>query len=700
MREDVKDVLEKYRKKLGKRIKFDNYKPGPVVSREYKLFRKETTTGKRTFYEDLCNFSEKIIKVNPNEKDKLKLKRSIDSAHININLGGSTSLAVLVVFSFIILAIFVALFSFVILGELKLLLPLFLIIIGVVLLKPLSNSPNYIASKWRLKVSNQMVLCILYIVMYMRHTSNLEHALKFSTDHIGGPLALDLRKVFWNIETGKYSTIKESLDHYLETWRTYNLEFVEAFHLIESSLYEPTEARRVTLLEKSLGVILDGTYEKMLHYAHDLKTPITMLHMFGIVLPILGLVMFPLVGSFMEGIRWWHLALLYNIILPIAVFYIGTNILSKRPTGYGESEITELIPGYNKLRGKGTFSIILGVSILLIGFLPLLLHAVNPGFDFEFGMFGKFLGYNDGVGPFGIGALAFSFFVPLGIALGVGTYYKQRTGKLIKVRDATKVLEKEFASSLFQLGNRIGDGIPAEVAFGRIAKTLKGTPTGEFFERVHINLSKLGMSLKEAIFNKKAGAMLLFPSSLIESSMKVLLESAKKGPKVVSKSLISISAYVNRIHTVNERLKDLLAEVISSMKSQIGFLTPIIAGIVVGLASMIVTVIGKLSGLFSSFAVEESAQFNVGAIVEIFKIQEVIPSFYFQLIVGVYVVQVVILLTILYNGVENGPDKLNEQHLIGKNLYRSVPLYIVIAFIVTLLFNILAAGIIGGIQQI
>ncbi len=700
MREDVKDVLEKYRKKLGKRIKFDDYKPGPVVSREYKLFRKETTSNKRTLYENLCNFSEKIIKVNPSEKDKAKLKKSIDGAHINISLGGSTSFSVLVVFSFIILAIFVALFSFVVLGELKLLLPLFLIIIGVILLKPLSNSPNYIASRWRLRVSNQMVLCILYIVMYMRHTSNLEHALKFSTDHIGGPLALDLRKVFWNIETGKYSTIKESLDYYLESWREYNVEFVEAFHLIESSLYEPTEARRVTLLEKSLGVILDGTYEKMLHYAHDLKAPITMLHMFGIVLPILGLVMFPLVGSFMEGIKWWHLALLYNIMLPILVFYIGTNILSKRPTGYGETEITELVPAYKKLRSKGVFSFILGFSIVLIGFLPLLLHLVNPGFDFELGMFGSFLGYHEGAGPFGIGALVFSFFVPLGIALGVGTYYKQRTGKLIKIRDATKVLEKEFASSLFQLGNRIGDGIPAEVAFGKLAKTLKGTPTGEFFERVHINLSKLGMSLKEAIFNKKAGAVLLYPSSLIEISMKVLLESAKKGPKVVSKSLISISAYVNRIHTVNERLKDLLAEVISSMKSQIGFLTPIIAGIVVGLASMIVTVISKLSGLFADFAGEESVQFDVGAIVEIFKIQDVIPSFYFQLIVGVYVVQVVILLTILYNGVENGPDKLNEQHLIGKNLYRSVPLYIVIAFIVTILFNILAAGIIGGIQNI
>jgi len=700
LRKDVKDILEKYRGKLEKRVKFKDYKPGPIVSREYRVFREEATSKKRTFYENLCNFSEKIIKIEPSKKDKLKLKKAIEAAHLNIGIGGSTSLAVLIVLSVILLAAVVTLLTFFVTNELKLILPLFLIIVGVLLLKPISNSPIYVASKWRLKVSNQMVLCILYIVMYMRHTSNLEHALKFSTDHIGGPLALDLRKVFWDIETGKYSTIKESLDYYLESWRKYNLEFVEAFHLIESSLYEPTEARRVSLLEKSLGVILDGTYEKMLHYAHDLKTPITMLHMFGIVLPILGLVMFPLIGSFMGGVKWWHLAFLYNIILPIVVFYFGTDILSKRPTGYGETEVIKIVPGFEKLKGKGGFAFVLGFLIILIGFLPLLLHAVEPEFDFGLGTFGNFLGYYEGAGPFGVGALVFSFFIPFGLAFGIGTYYKQRTKRLIKVRDATKVLEKEFASSLFQLGNRIGDGIPTEVAFGRVAKTLRGTPTGEFFERVHLNLTKLGMSLKEAIFNKKAGAILLYPSSLIESSMKVLLEGAKKGPSIVSKSLISISAYVNRIHTVNERLKDLLADVISSMKSQISFLTPIIAGIVVGLASMIVMVITKLSAQFASFTMVEETQFNISAIVELFKVQEVIPSFYFQLIVGVYVVQVVILLTLLYNGVENGPDKLNEQHLIGKNLYRSIPLYIAIAFIVTIIFNLLAAGIIGGIQSI
>ena len=95
-----------------------------------------------------------------------------------------------------------------------------------------------------------MVPAILYVVVYMRHTPNLEKAIAFASEHLQYPLSLDFKKIFYNVEIGKYSTIKESLDNYLEGWRDYSTEFIEAFHLIESSLYEPDRARRISTLEK------------------------------------------------------------------------------------------------------------------------------------------------------------------------------------------------------------------------------------------------------------------------------------------------------------------------------------------------------------------------------------------------------------------------------------------------------------------
>jgi len=705
MSESEKDIINKYRKKIKKYASEESVSKKEIgeFSKEYVRFREESLSVTTSKYENLCNSIENIIKIAPPKKYELKLKKSIEEAHLNISPSGAASFAVSVSILLIFVAIFLALTSYLIFGILTIFIPLALVIAGVALINPLTKLPIYIADHKRLKASNQIVLCVLYVVMYMRHTSNLEHAIKFSAEHIKPPLSLDLRKIFWDIETGKFSTIKESLDSYLEKWRDYNLEFLNAFHLIESSLYEPSEERRITLLDKAMDTILEGTYDKMLGYTHNLKNPITMLHMLGIVLPILGLVIFPLVGSFMGGlIKWYHLAFLYNIILPSVVFVFGLNILSKRPTGYGEGVVTKEIT--KKRENLFWFCFFIFGIFLILGFFPLIIHLIFPDIDFAIPLLGNFLNYSNGNGPFGVGALMFSFFIPLGAAISLGYYYRKKTKKLIKLRNETKNLEREFASSLFQLGNKIGDGIPAEVAFSSVAKNMEGTPSGNFFRIVDSNIRQLGMGIKEAIFNKKTGALMSYPSSLVQSSMEVLLESSKKGPQVVSRSLISISNYVSRINKINERIKDLLAEIISSMKSQIAFLTPAIAAIVVGIASMIVNIIVKLSIKFEQFQLTGGggemvgASSSLGTITQLFNVKDIIPGFFFQIVVGIYVIQSVYVLTVLENGIEQGSDKINEQYMLGKNLYKSIFLYVIIAAIVVISFNLLAEGILAGTQ--
>ena len=415
--------------------------------------------------------------------------------------------------------------------------------------------------------------------------------------------------------------MKESLDIYLNTWKKWNFEFIEAVHLIEGSLYEGSEERRLNSLDKSLDVILSETYEKMLHYSHNLQSPITMLHMLGIILPILGLVILPMVVSFLEEVKWYQIAVIYNIVLPITVFYLGKSILSKRPTGYGQTDISEENPELKKYKNviweigdkeikinPIFFSVGVGAILLLIGLLPIIMHQLNlPDIGFGSVEAGSacakkycLMGYKQSsvtgeiIGPFGLGAAVLSLFVTLAFGLGFGLFYRLRSKNVIGIRDRASKLELEFASGLFQLGNRLGDGLPAEIAFGKVANVMEGTISGSFFELVSNNITRLGMSIKQAIFDPANGAMIKFPSSLIESSMKVLVESVKKGPKIAAQALINVSRYVKEIHSVNERLKDLMGDIVSDMNSQIKFLTPAIAGIVVGITSMVSGILGKL----------------------------------------------------------------------------------------------------------
>ncbi len=706
-------LMEIYKKNLEKELgaKIEEV-PQTPTTKEYKEFKAEFLPKHMGLYEKLCNFSGKTLKIKPDQKNAAAIQEAIDIIHLNITPTGATSFSILIP---ILGAVFGALLSFLVFQSIFF---SFIFIIGALcMIRPLARAPEFMANNWRLKASNQMVLSIFYTVTYMRHTSNLENAIEFASQHLAPPLSLDLKKVLWDVETEKYSSVKESLDTYLETWKKWNIEFIEAFHLIESSLYEGDEARRLNALDKSLDVILDETYEKMLHYAHNLQNPITMLHMLGIILPILGLVILPLVVSFMDGVKWYHLAFIYNVLLTVIVYYLGKNILSRRPTGYGDTDISEENPGLKKYKnilikiGKDEIQItpmiiciFLGIILFLIGISPLVYHLLGLP-DFGYGSADAtspcklkycFLEYrmsgttNTEIGPYGLGASILSLFIPLSIGIPMGLYYRMRSKNIIKIREKAKQLELEFAAALFQLGNRLGDNLPVEIAVGKVASVMEGTISGSFFQLVSLNITRLGMSIERAIFDPIHGALVSFPSNLIESSMKVLTQAIKKGPLIAAQALTNVSRYIKEIHKVNERLKDLMADIISSMRSQIKFLTPVIAGVVIGITSMITSILGKLSGQLKNIPGTESAG-SADSLIQIFG--DGVPTFYFQLIVGIYVVQITYILTVIANGVENGSDKLNERYQLGNNLIRSTLLYVFISGAVMLIFNIIAGSI-------
>lgn len=697
-----------------------------VSSREYAQFKQELYPAHYSFYEQACNFAAKFINLKPDAKKAEAMQKNLDVCHLNTTPTGVLSFAVLT-------GMFVMVFGSLLLFALPVLvgsepllfLVMFSLIGGLLMIPALWKTPEFLANTWRMKASGQMVQSIFYMVTYMRHTSNLERAIGFAADHLDPPLSLDFRKILWDVETQQYSTIRESANAYLEFWKDWDKEFVESFHLVESSLYEPSEDRRLSLLDKALDVILNGTYENMLHYAHNLKSPMTMLHMLGIILPILGLVILPLVASFLAGeqpfLTTLYISLIYNIGLPIGVFYLGRTILSSRPAGYGASDIGEK-ENFKHLRninlgfGKNIriginplfFSALIAGGCFILGFLPLLLHSLNAT-DFSLDSEGnlKMLEYicppksgitcdeSEKIGPYGLGASLLSLFVVIGIGVSLGTYYSLRSKNVIKIREKTRALEEEFSSALFQLGNRLGDGLPAELAFGKVAQTMQGTVSGEFFSVAEQNITKLGMGLEQSLFDRRVGAVVTFPSNVIESSMKVLAESIKKGPRIAAQALLSMSRYIQEIHHVEERLKDLMEEVITSMKSQIKFLTPAIAGIVIGITSMISAILTRLNSKLTEISTQGVGTENpMGDMLSIFGIG--MPTFYFQIVVGIYIVQIVYILSVLSNGIENGADKLAERYELGKNLINSTLLYCVLAGLVMLGFNLFAASILSG----
>jgi len=714
----TEEVLRKYGSKIEGQIKTSN-SGRTNYSGEYKKFKSEMAP-EWSKYERWCNNLGSLVKLKVSEKDEKKVKKSLEIAHLDVQpwqaLGLGLVSFLLVFFVGLLISIAIAFIKGSIITNFPVLFFFLIVVVSIFLFYYINGYPERLANRWRLKASSQMVPAILYIVVYMRHTSNLEKAIEFASEHLQYPLALDFKKVFYNVSMGKFSTIKESLDDYLKTWREYSIEFVEAFHLIESSLFEPDNSRRIVTLEKSLQVVLDGVYEKMIKFTHNVKAPLTNVYMLGVVLPTLGLALLPLASAMLGGmLKTVHVFLLFNLIIPFLVFYLTDQILLLRPGGHGESNLLERNPLYYKYKSEAPYlkAFLICLPFILIGLMPLIFQytlfpeMIGLQTDYTFAQLGLpffgeqylfgFITSETGnvTGPFGMGALILSLFFPMGLALFFSISFKERTRELIKERESTKQLEDEFTGSLFQLGNRLGNGVPSELVFGKVAQSSEGLKTGEFFKKVNYNIQQMGMSVKKAIFDRRRGAINYFPSDLISTSMRILIESSKKGLKIAAVSLMNISEYVKNIKKINSRLKDLLAEVVSDMKSNMTFLAPLLSGIVIGLAAMITSILSKLD--LKNLAGGATDLGNLGGIVNLFHVTEMVPPYYLQIAVGVYLIQIIFILTGTLVTVDSGEDKLSKTNKIGINLKKGMSLYFITALIATIAMFILSSVVLGGI---
>ncbi len=706
----TEDILRKYGARVEGELK--GYNSGKFSS-SYETFRKAMSP-RFSRYEKWCKSLGGLFHIKLAEKDKNEIEKSIEIAHLNLTASEVVVFAVMSLF----LGLFGGMFLLVGIwlvagGEFPVFFAFLIMLFSAFLFYYTYNIPRRLALEWRLKASSQMVPAILYIVIYMKQSSNFERAVQFAAEHLEEPLSLDFKKVFYDVEIGRYSSIKESIDSYLETWREHGLEFIEAFHLIESSLYEPSEDRRIMTLEKALQVILDGVYDKMLKYTHDVKAPLTNVYMLGIILPTLSLAILPLASTMLGGlIRWYHVLMLFNVIIPFLVLYLTMNVMMERPGGHGEQSLLEKNPLYYKYKTNKYFVkaglmmfplFLLGVFPLIWRYtkLPILLglqrdytwNQVGLSFFGQGGVFGIVEVNKELVGPFGTVSLFLSLLVPLSIAFVFIIAYNMKTKELIKEREKYKQVEQEFASSLFQLGNRLGDGIPAEIAFVKVAESTKGTHTEGFFRIVNENIHNLGMSLNEALFNSRRGAIIFYPSHLISTSMKILIESVKKGLQIAARALMSISEYVKNIRKIDDRLRDLLADVVSDMKSNMTFLTPLLAGIVIGLAGMITTILSTLSGLIKASATETGEIALTGGLTNvlgIFKVEEMLPTYWLQVVVGIYLIEIVFILTSTLVTVKVGKDALLSTYETGNNLKKAIVFYSIVAFSAIFALTLLA----------
>ncbi len=645
-------------------------------SYEYKIFVKEKVE-RTSWYEKACRWAGSLIKLPLSKKEKEELAKDIVAANINVKPSEVMSFSIIVLLGTMMVSMGVILLS----GSIW---SFALLPVSFYTYVYFKNYPNQLAKKRVLEETSEMVLGVLYIVVFMRHTPNLVSAIRFAADNLQGHLSKDFKLLVWGVQTKRYKDIYEALDGFLSKWIKINKPFVDAMNLVISSVHQIDESKRKSTLDMAVDTMLTGTYETMVRYANKLKTPVQAVSLMGITLPILTLVMLPMVSAFLSDlITTKMIFIFYDIILPIVVLFFIRKVLGQRPVGFSLPDVSNHpdVPPKNKFyltirKGKrSAISVFILPSIVLIASIIIFLMYV-------YSVQGLPPSKNDLFG---------SLTIVIGLAASAVLYFYLDTFQRIKVREKIGSVESEFTNAAYIISNLLSDGKPLETALFMTSKELKNSTIHNFFEKIETNMKQLGMDVERAIFDDKEGAINLYPSILVKSIMRILVSTSKESSEAASISMNNIGRYTKSIHRINEKINDILSDTISSIGFQANFIAPLITGVVVGLSVMIFLILNNLSaqvgGLSSQGGGVATGGMNIDFLMGFLNMSSSIPIWGFQPIVGVYLIEVLLLMVYLINMIQYAGDSIYFKSKAAKTLFISTTTYVIVVSITTLLFT-------------
>lgn len=663
----------------------------------------------KTKYEKLCKYAEKF-RIRPPKDLEKKLEEDIIFSSMNVTPKGVLSASIL---SMIVLGLFSFLFSMFI-NDLTIISILFVIPVGGFFY--IFSYPKFQAQVLKVQTGDEAIKIILYIVIYLKLHPSFEGAINFAAEHTQGPMSSDIKKAMWDVQIGKYKTIEEALAFYMPKWGIWNEDFVRSLSLLHGVLIEPSEEGRERILRKSLDFLLTNTHRKMRSYVEDISSNINILHMLGMLMPVMGLIMFPMISMFLsQSVNPFYIAIGYTVILPIMVLFFMNRILLKRPSAFIFPDISK----HPELPPPGKFSLRIGRKYYYIPILPLvLIISIMIMFYGILHFIELYTRLALESKPFQVDTLKkeaemsltnlfATFSITGGFGIMIFLYFYLRSFQRIHIRNNIKNIESEFQIGLFSLGNYLSEGYPIEKSIEKSLDEyeklgMRKRPTFYFFSRLLYNIKTMGMTFKSSLFHDRNGVMRYFPSVLINEIMRMLSDASERSSVLLGKISKTIGSYLEDLNKIEAKIRELLEDVRAGIKIQSNFVIPLVCAMVGSLGIFLLNMLKMLSCQLAQIekniglGILGESTMGAGSLLNdlLGDFTKVMPMTLLQAIVGIYTFEIVALFAMLLNGIENGFDDVSRDHLISRSIIMALIVYVAVTIFALILFEGIRVSII------
>jgi len=646
------------------------------------LAKKETPI---SIYEKFCTFSYNLIRIKFSDEYMEKEKRILDFCDLKIPPTSNISAAII----FFILSLIIAVFIFIFLS--LSLFPYLFLIFGFLSFW-IYYFPYLFVRYIRIASSSEMTLCITYMVISLSRTPNLENAVIFTYKNLRGPLRRDFEKVVLDFNLRKIYSIEEGIERIIDKWSTEAREFSDALKLLVEYAKYPYRGEK--MLEEAVRLTVDGSYSKMIKYARDLKLPTTAILVLGIILPVIGLTLIPLLTIFIpEILSMTMVFFFYNIFLPIILFSLIIMLVEGRPMTVS-TVINAKGPLAINFSGKRVNLLLVSLLILIPISVYLISGILNDVEKYNACSQWAKTGFDSHERPnelinieeckFYLTDLIYQSIRPslllisFVVMIFVPIYIVNR--KNVSEMEKIRKVEMSLGTLLFQLSHKISTGVPFEEAVFSLEEKAQTKEVNDMIRELKKRLSFFG-NIREALIGEN-GLIKKYNSTIMTSIFEIIVEISSKGSIYLSRALSTFSRHLQNLSSLQEKIEDLISDNVSTLKFMSYFLTPIVGGVSVSIGLIILAILGNLSVSLQQLMPKESGLPSIGLpMINLWTASNVPPSL-FHLAIGIYILELSMISSFLIVGLENGFDRIYFIENLGKVILVSFLLFIVISFMV------------------
>ena len=189
------------------------------------------------------------------------------------------------------------------------------------------------------------------------------------------------------------------------------------------------------------------------------------------------------------------------------------------------------------------------------------------------------------------------------------------------------------------------------------------------------------MNTGDALFDKKFGSLKHVYSDRIRAIMRLFVEGVKKSYIAAGIAIVKIADHLKQLQDVEKNIRNALGVLTSTLRSTATIFAPMIAGVTLGITNLISNV---LSSIDFELLNKETSQSLFGSMDFSF---ENVPPEYFVFVVGIYIIQLVFLLTRFANGIDEGDDKIQFMYSLGQSLPTAVAFFSIVTIFSMIMFQ-------------